>query len=267
LGKVEKARRDNIMPGLGRLSKNWLSKGRRFGDKMLSKNLSKWGIIGGGAGLFVASRYSNNGFIRGAGDIAGLGAVGLAGYAGARSAKLTNGSTKWRNGKLGSDGFWSGIGKKLRNFEKAGGMDPKGAGTAGGPRVKAARKAAMSASDFRYAGGGLSPYISPAEGLFRGGNWTMKDGPMTGPTRRARSQTGQAALSGPSAPLQLTFQNGPGAIRGDGFTMGPTPKASPHQSEASQHRWQGVTYQSDAVVDAMAECMELLDKGFLNGYT
>lgn len=66
--------------GLGRISAKALSRGRLFGDKMLSKGATKWGIIGGGAAAFALSRQSNNGFIRGAGDIAGLGAAGLGGY-------------------------------------------------------------------------------------------------------------------------------------------------------------------------------------------
>ena len=67
--------------------------------------VSKGMLIGAtaGAGLFAASRLSNNKYIRGAGDVAGLGALGVGGYVGGRYAW-----DRWGS-KLGGKAFASSI--------------------------------------------------------------------------------------------------------------------------------------------------------------
>jgi len=61
--------------------KDWAGKANRLAT---NRNL----MIGAaaGAGLFAASRLSNNSYIRGAGDVAGMAALGMGGWAGGRMA-------------------------------------------------------------------------------------------------------------------------------------------------------------------------------------
>ena len=77
-----------VSKGLGKWASEFASGARKYGDKALANKTAKWGIIGGGAGLYVASRASDNKYIRGAGDIGALGALGLGGYWGVKAGGL-----------------------------------------------------------------------------------------------------------------------------------------------------------------------------------
>lgn len=63
------------------VAKDWMGKANRLAT---NRNL----MIGAaaGAGIFAASRLSNNSYIRGAGDVAGMAALGMGGWAGGRMA-------------------------------------------------------------------------------------------------------------------------------------------------------------------------------------
>lgn len=80
-----------FMSSMGRISKRAMVKGLRFGDKMLANRGMAYAGMAAGAAAFMASRSSNNRFIRGAGDIAGLGALGAGGLMATRGMGLMRG--------------------------------------------------------------------------------------------------------------------------------------------------------------------------------
>lgn len=80
--------------GLGRLSAKWLGVARRGGDKLVSSNVARIGIMGGGAALWGATRFSDSDSIR------GLGNVGLMGAAGFGAAWGTRAGGLWGPGKF-----------------------------------------------------------------------------------------------------------------------------------------------------------------------
>ena len=116
---------------MGRLSTHWIAKGMRWGDKALANNVAKWGIIGGGAGLFLATRASDNSAIRGVGDVGLLSAAVMGGH---RAMRAGGGYSKGRYMTKAAPESWAKA-ARTADARRAFNANPKGGGTGAWDRM------------------------------------------------------------------------------------------------------------------------------------
>ena len=72
-----------FMSAMGRVSKSAMTRAMAFGDAMVARRNMAYAGLALGAATYVGSRYSNNRFIRDAGNVAGLATLAGGGLMGA----------------------------------------------------------------------------------------------------------------------------------------------------------------------------------------